>query len=88
MGNSHATIPGEEPDPSCVQNQTSQALDYRGCTRPSVRLPGWNIHTMVEIPAFVIGGVEDYLHALFLLSKNQPLKKEDCRRSQEAARNG
>jgi REP element-mobilizing transposase RayT len=28
-----------------------------------------------ESPAIVIGGVEDHLHALFMLSKNQPLKK-------------
>lgn len=28
-----------------------------------------------ESPALVIGGVEDHVHALFLLSKNYPLKK-------------
>ena len=28
-----------------------------------------------ESPALVIGGVEDHVHALFVLSKNQPLKK-------------
>jgi putative transposase len=28
-----------------------------------------------ESPALVIGGMEDHVHALFALSKNQPLKK-------------
>ncbi len=28
-----------------------------------------------ESPALIIGGVEDHVHALFLLSKNHPLKK-------------
>lgn len=28
-----------------------------------------------ESPAIVIGGVEDHVHALFSLSKNQPFKK-------------
>jgi putative transposase len=28
-----------------------------------------------DSPAFVIGGVEDHVHALFVLSKNHPLKK-------------
>ena len=28
-----------------------------------------------ESPALVIGGTEDHVHALFILSKNQPLKK-------------
>jgi putative transposase len=28
-----------------------------------------------ESPALVIGGIEDHVHALFVLSKNQPLKK-------------
>ena len=28
-----------------------------------------------ESPALVIGGMEDHIHALFALSKNQPLRK-------------
>ena len=28
-----------------------------------------------ESPALIIGGVEDHIHALFVLSKNHPLKK-------------
>jgi REP element-mobilizing transposase RayT len=33
------------------------------------------IYQAWESPALVIGGVEDHVHALFLLSKNHPLKK-------------
>jgi REP element-mobilizing transposase RayT len=28
-----------------------------------------------DSPAIIIGGVEDHVHALFVLSKNHPLKK-------------